>query len=55
MIDTEDSSVARCIEYHKLLIKLANPNLICIYETVQPDFPEDLCPVHIMAYGLPEI
>lgn len=55
MIDTEDSSVARCLEYHKGLLEMAHPDLKCVYQTVQRDFPEDLCPVYIMAFGLPEV
>jgi len=54
MIDTEDSSVARCLAYHKLLLKRSHPQLELVHESIQRDFPEDLCPVYMMAFGLPD-
>lgn len=51
MIDCDDSSVARCIEYHFMLI--AQSGLIVVHHAVQRDFPEELCPVHMIALALP--
>ena len=51
MIDCVDSSVARCIEYHHMLIKQSG--LVIVHSAVQKDFPNELCPVHMLALALP--
>ena len=47
VVDKDDSSVARCPEYIRLLLQLSGLNIIL--ETPQKDFPEDLYPVHMFA------
>ena len=53
MIDLEDSSVARSLVYHHILLSLTAVGLVIIHESIQTDFPPDLCPVHMMAIGFP--
>eukprot|EP01035_Chromulina_nebulosa_P017947 gene17947-23573_t len=47
VVDKEDSSVARCPEYMRILLNLSN--LEIIKETIQLDFPSELYPVHMFA------
>ena len=47
MVDLEDSSVARCRDYLRLLFRLAD--LEEILERKQDDFPPELYPVHMFA------
>ena len=53
MIDLEDSSVARSLHYHRLLLALTDCGLVIVREQLQRDFPADLCPVYMIAVGLP--
>ena len=47
VVDKEDSSVARCPEYIRLLLHLSG--LVIAKEKKQTDFPKDLYPVHMFA------
>ena len=49
VVDKEDNSVARCMEYIRLLIKLAG--LEVVFETLQKNFPTELYPVTTFAIG----
>ena len=46
-LDLEDNSVARNLEYQKLLFDLAG--LEVVQEQLQMDFPEELYPVYMIA------
>lgn len=48
VVDKDDHSVARSLEYHKTIFELAGLSVIA--EVQQTDFPEELCPV--MMFGL---
>jgi protein N-terminal methyltransferase len=51
LVDKEDSSIARHLEYIRILIRLAGLNIVM--EQVQKDFPEELLPVTMFAIAPP--
>ena len=48
VVDRSDSSLSRSLRYLKILLNLAGLELCA--ERLQKDFPEELLPVHMLAY-----